>query len=50
MFDAPRGQVCGIEAEVPSPDGSFWIDDPAAWTVDCDLALVDELSGVQPGL
>jgi hypothetical protein len=49
VFDQPIAGACGIEAQIPSSDGSFWIDRPAAWLIGCDLVEIEELSGVTGG-
>jgi hypothetical protein len=48
LFETPIGQACGIEAYVPSADGSFWVDEPAAWLVGCDLSRREALANVRP--
>jgi hypothetical protein len=48
LFERPIGQACGIEAYVPSRDGSYWVDAPAAWLVGCDLSRLEALANVRP--
>ncbi len=48
-FDEPVAGACAILAEIPSPDGSFWISEPGAWLLDCDLNVIETLSGVRGG-
>jgi hypothetical protein len=45
LFDEPIGQACGIKLHVPSEDGGG--PELGAWTVDCDLAVIDELGGLE---
>jgi hypothetical protein len=44
MFEEPIGQACGIKLDVPSIDGGG--PSLGAWTVDCDLAPLAELTGL----
>ncbi|HOX45279.1 MAG TPA: hypothetical protein PK668_16910 [Myxococcota bacterium] len=47
MLDTPIGQACGLKLAIPSLDGGG--PDPAAWTVGCDLAPLEELTGLVTG-
>ena len=49
VFDQPIAGACALEAQIPSEDGSFWVDRPAAWLLDCDLGVIEELANVRPG-
>lgn len=43
-FDAPIGDVCGIELEVPSRDGGWAV--LGGRSVDCNLETLEELAGL----
>jgi hypothetical protein len=45
MFDQPIGSACGIQLDVPSVDGGGPL--LGAWTVDCHLAPIEELTGLE---
>jgi hypothetical protein len=46
MFEQPIGPACGIKLCIPSMDGGG--PDLGAWTVDCSLDTIDQLTGLDP--